>query len=150
MAILNKVAAGAAIVAIACPCCAQQQKFPLTPGEWEVATTMVGGKEPIVLRVCLNDDLWTKALAPNPKCSIDDLNVTEKGVSYVADCPGSNYELKSTVEITFDGKSHMTAKGTTDLTSNGQTSTMKSHAEYRWTGPACNPNDVNLKYGTSN
>jgi hypothetical protein len=150
MTVLKWVIVGSAILATASVCPAQQQqKFPLLPGEWEVSTTAEGAKEPVVLRVCLNDDLWTRSLAPSPKCSIEGLNVTAKGVSYVSDCPTATYDLKSTVEITFEGRDHMVAKGLSEVTSDGNKSTLKSVADYRWKGPTCNPNDVNLKYKPS-
>lgn len=150
MTVFKWTALGAAVLAAAGVCPAQQQqRFPLQPGEWEVSTTAQGSREPVVLRVCLNDDLWTRALSPSPKCSIQGLNVTAKGVSYVSTCPSSTSEMKSTVEITFDGKDHMVAKGTSEIVADGNKSTIKSLADYRWKNPTCNPSDVNLKYSNS-
>jgi len=150
MAIFKKAAVAAAIVAAGCACPAQQQKFPLQPGEWEVSTTMVGAKEPIVLHVCLNDQLWTTALTQSPKCSISNLTVTQKGVSYLMDCPATTFEMKGKVEITFDGQQHMIGKGAVDFLIDGKSSSASTSADYRWKNSTCSPNDVNLKYKPGN
>jgi hypothetical protein len=126
-------------------CVAQQQKFPLRPGDWEVGTTMPSATQPIVFRVCLNDELWTQALSNNPDCSVLDLNVTPKGASYRMDCSTKSYTMKGTVQLNFDGKEHISGKGFVNLTQDGKISNVSTTVDYRWKGADCNANDVNLK-----
>ena len=122
-----------------------EQKFPLHAGEWDVSTTFAGAKEPLTLHICLNDDLWTKALTQNPKCSIQGLTVTRKGVTYQMDCPMSTSELKGKVELAFDGKEHMSGKASIDTIADGKVSNSTTLVDYRWRAAACGPDDVNLK-----
>ena len=122
---------------------APQQKFPLKQGEWEVSTLLHSATQPIVLHVCLNDELWTKALTQSPKCTIQSLSVWAKGVSYTMECPEKN--LKGKVELSFDGKERMSGKASIDATINGTVVNSKSFVEYRWKNPSCAADDLNLK-----
>jgi len=121
----------------------QQQKFPLRQGEWEISIPL--GGSPVVLQVCLNDELWTKALTQNPSCSIQDLTVTASAVTYSVDCPSPTVEMKGKVQMTFDGKEHMVAKSNVQISRGGQVSTTTQTIDYRWKAAACNPNDLNLQ-----
>lgn len=120
-----------------------QQKFPLHQGEWEVSIPI--GASPVVLRVCLNDELWTKALTQNPSCSIEDLNVTGKAVTYAVDCPSPTVEMKGKVEMTFDGKEHMIARSNVQISRSGQISNATQTIDYRWKAAVCSPDDLNIK-----
>lgn len=132
-------------MAVCAVCPAQQQKFPLRTGEWEVSTMLTDAKEPLLLRICLNDELWTKALSQNPNCSIQDLNVTGKGVNYLMDCTMKTLQMKGKVELTFDGKEHMSGKASIDSTMDGKISNSLTFVDYRWKAALCGPNDVNVK-----
>jgi hypothetical protein len=125
-----------------------QQKFPLRAGEWETSTSVAGSSDkPTELLYCLNDELWTKALTQNPSCSVTQLSVTLVGASYSMDCPMKAFQMKGKVAMSFDGMSHMTAKGSFDMTVNGKVTHSESLSDYRWKGPTCNPNtDMNLKF----
>ncbi len=125
-----------------------QQKFPLRAGEWETTTpSSIPNQSPTVLRYCLNDELWTKALTKMTSCSVTQLNVSLIGASYILDCPMKTVQMKGKVVMSFDGMSHMTAKGSFDMTVNGKVTHSESQTDYRWKGPTCNPNtDINLKF----
>ena len=125
--------------------CFAQEKFPLKPGEWEVSTMLEGASQPLALRVCFNDEEWTRALTQSSACNIQDLKVSSKGVQYSMDCPSAIYAMKGRVELTFDGKEHMTGRGYIDATTNGKTTNSTTMVDYRWKAPVCSPNDVNLK-----
>jgi hypothetical protein len=128
----------------------QQQKFPLKSGEWEVSLPIGGPKEkPAVLRVCLNDELWTKALTQNASCSLQQLRVTSKGIQYEMDCSTADAQMKGSVDMIFDGKEHMVARGTTEVTKGGQTAHGTQSIDYRWKGPDCHPDDINIKNAKS-
>lgn len=125
---------------------AEQQKFPLRPGEWEVSIPIGGPKEtPALLRVCLNDELWTKALTQNPACSLQDLKITSKGINYTMDCSTPTAQMKGNVEMFFDGKEHMIARGTTQVTQNGSTAHGTQSLDYRWKNADCKPDDINIQ-----
>lgn len=125
-----------------------QQKFPLRSGEWEATTSSsLPNQAPMVLPYCLNDELWTKALTQNPSCSITQFSVSLTGTSYFMDCPMKSFQMKGKVVMTFDGMSHMTAKGSFDMTLKGKVTHSDSQTDYRFKGPTCNPNtDLNLKF----
>jgi len=125
--------------------CRAQQKFPLHSGDWEVSTSFAGSTKPFTVRVCLNDELWTKALSQNATCSIQSLSVWAKGVTYLMDCPSKTVEMKGKVELSFDGKEHMTGKATIDMTRDGKTTNSVTIVDYRWKGAICGPDDVNMK-----
>jgi hypothetical protein len=143
---------GAALGAIALMATAglsAQQKFPLRSGEWTATIPDTSGpnKAPFVMLYCLNDELWTKALAKMTSCSITHLDVTPIGASYDLDCPMKTVQMKGKVAMRFDGMSHMTAKGSFDMTMNGKVSHTDSQTDYHWKGPTCNPTtDMNLKF----
>jgi len=133
-----------AIMAVAV--CSAQQKFPLRSGEWEATMSAAGPQAPpLVLRYCLNDALWEKALTQNPSCHIQMLNLSSRGASYTMDCNAQVYQMKGKVDMTFDGIEHMTAKGSIDMTMNGKTTHSVSAVDYRYKGATCSPNDLNLK-----
>lgn len=125
-----------------------QQKFPLRSGEW-VATTpdpTGPGKPPFVMPYCLNDETWKQAFA-NPTCKLREMNVTLIGASMSLDCETPSFQMKGHVTLTFDGMTHMTAKGSMDTTANGKTTHQDHTSDYRWKGPVCDPNkDMNLKF----
>lgn len=133
-----------AAAAAASATCQTEQKFPLRQGEWEVSTLLHGASQPIVLHVCLNDTLWTKALSQTPDCSIQGLRVWAKGVNYSTQCPAKN--MKANVELTFDGKEHMTGKASIDATLNGTATAAVSLVDYRWKNAICGVDDVNLMH----
>jgi hypothetical protein len=147
MIFLRNAALGA-IALMATAGLSAQQKFPLHSGEWETTTpSSIANQPPTVLRYCLNDELWTKALTKLTSCSVTDLAVTPIGASYDLDCPMKTVQMKGKVVMRFDGMSHMTAKGSFDMTMNGKVSHSESQTDYRWKGPTCNPNtDMNLKF----
>ncbi len=125
-----------------------QQKFPLRAGEWETTTpSSTAGQPPTVLLYCLNDELWTKALTQMTSCSITQLNVSLTGASYSMDCPMKTFQMKGKVVMSFDGMTHMTARGSFDMTMNGKSTHTDSQTDYRWKGSTCNPStDMNLKF----
>jgi len=125
--------------------CFAQQKFPLRPGEWEVTTTFAGASKPFTVRLCLNDQLWTKALAPNKNCTIQNMSMNSRGVNYLEDCPGQTPPAKGRVALSYEGKEHMTGKAFFDTTKDGVITTTTMVVDYRWKGPECNAEDVNLR-----
>jgi hypothetical protein len=135
----------------ACACLATavssaQQSFPLRSGEWEARISSVGSKDaPMVLRLCLNDELWQKALAQNPSCSVQQLTFSSRGATYSMDCPMAAFQMKGKVDVSFDGKEHMTARSSMDMTFNGSDTHLVSLLDYRYKGPTCSPNDVNMR-----
>jgi hypothetical protein len=121
------------------------QKFPLRPGEWEVTIPFASTKEaPAILRLCLNDQLWLQALAQNPTCTVQNLAIGAKGGSYTLDCPTGVADTKVKMELSFDGKEHMVAKGNFEVNQNGATSHSVHTLDYRWKDPDCKPDDVNI------
>jgi hypothetical protein len=134
------------LVLTATAACSAQQKFPLRAGEWSVT---VAGAAPTdqqtSLLYCLNDEQWTKALTQDPTCTVSNLIVTPIGASYHMECNMKVMQMKGDVVMTFDGMEHMTSKGSFDMTLNGKTTSSATHAEYRWKGPACSPDDMNLR-----
>lgn len=138
-----KYAMAGAIVILTAQLAAAQQKFPLRSGEWETTTTASG--QSATLLYCLNDDLWTKSLTQDPSCKVSQLVVTSSGASYHLDCDMKVFQMKSNIVMTFDGKEHMTAKGLTEITMNGKTTSTTSAVDYRWKSSTCSPNDMNLR-----
>jgi hypothetical protein len=62
------------------------------------------------------------------------------------DCTTKSFQLKGKVNVGFDGLTHMISKTSIDTTANGTTTHADSQVDYRWKGPACDPNaDMNLK-----
>ncbi|MGD0732106.1 MAG: DUF3617 family protein [Terracidiphilus sp.] len=123
-----------------------QQKFPLRPGEWVARITTAGAKTaPMVLRLCLNDESWLKTFARNPSCSVEQLTFSSKGATYSLDCPLNSFQMKGTVDVTFEGPQHMVARSSMDMTMGGSTAHSVSVLDYRYKGPTCSPDDVNLK-----
>ncbi|MGA9670904.1 MAG: hypothetical protein WBQ94_16970 [Terracidiphilus sp.] len=125
-----------------------QQKFPLRSGEWATTTpSSIPNRPPTTLLYCLNDELWTKALTKMTSCSINQLNVTLTGASYILDCPMKAVQMKGKVVMSFDGMTHMISKGSFDMTMDGKVTHSESQTDYRWKGSTCNPNaDMNLNY----
>jgi hypothetical protein len=101
--------------------------------------------QPMVLRLCLNDELWLKAFSRNPSCSVQQLSFSPTRATYSMDCPMKAFQMKGKVDVSFDGLEHMTARSSMDMTFNGATTHLDSLMDYRYKGPACSPNDVNLK-----
>ena len=147
MTFLKMAALGASVLMAAVGSSAQQ-KFPLHAGEWEsTIASSTPNQQPMVLRYCLNDELWTKALTKMTSCSVTHLAVTPIGASYNLDCPMKTVQMVGKVVMSFDGMSHMTAKGAFDMTMNGKVSHSETRTDYRWKSPTCNPNaDMNLKF----
>src|SRR5580692_6747894 len=117
-----KVAAVGAFVLITTVASSAQQKFPLRSGEWEFSTpNLMNNGAPMVMPFCLNDELWTKALNKNPSCTFQNFNLTSSGGSYNLECPMKSMQMKGRVTLIFDGMTHMTSKGSFDMTANGQT-----------------------------
>ncbi len=124
-----------------------QQKFPMRAGEW--TATMADptpNQPPVVLLYCLNDEMWTKALTQDPTCSVSQLSVTLAGASYNLSCPGKTFQMTGRVNMTFDGKTHIVAKASLDMTLSGKTTHLTSQTDFRWTAVECNPKtDMNLR-----
>jgi hypothetical protein len=143
-----KLASLALIVLAATGVSSAQQKFPLHSGEWTATTadpTHPGG-QPLTMPYCLNDETWTKSFV-NPTCKIQNFSSTLSGATMSVDCEGKAIQMKGHVDLSFDGMTHMTAKGSMDSTANGKTTHMDNAVDYRWKGPNCDPNkDVNLKF----
>jgi hypothetical protein len=127
--------------------CSAQQKFPLRPGEWEATLPAASAQDaPTVLPYCLNDELWLKAFNIMPSCTIQNFTMTSRGASYTMDCDMKMYRMNGKVEMTFDGMEHMSANGSFDMTMNKTTTHTTSKTDYRWKGPTCSPNDMNLRH----
>jgi hypothetical protein len=121
-----------------------QQKFPLRPGEWTATMKLDPSLPPSTILYCLNDDLWNKSLTQNGTCTVTQLSQTSSGMSYVSNCTMSGAQIKSTVQMTFDGMQHMTSTGATELTMGGKTTKSSVNIDYRWKGATCTPSDKNL------
>jgi len=125
-----------------------QQKFPLTPGEWIVtAPGTAQGQPPVVLTYCMNDETWSKIIERNHSCTITNYAATSDGASYKMSCTMNNFQMKGKVSLVFDGMTHMVGQGSFTIHSfKGGLTHSDTQTDYRWKGPACNPNaDVNLK-----
>ncbi len=123
-----------------------QQKFPLRSGEWEATISAMGANSaPMVLRLCLNDELWQKAFTQNPSCSVQQLAFSSRSATYSLDCPMKTFQMKGKVDVSFESAEHMTATSSMDMTFNGTVTHLVSSLDYRYKGPACSPNDVNLR-----
>jgi hypothetical protein len=125
-----------------------QQKFPLRSGEWTATTPdpTNTSQQPMTMLFCMNDATWTKAINGNPRCTMQQLNITSSGGSYSMTCAGQAFQMKGSFKLTFDGMTHMTTSGSIDTTANGKTSHMDSTTDFRWKGPTCNPSvDMNLR-----
>ncbi len=136
------------VVLVAAGVCLAQQGFPLRPGDWESTTKSEASAEPFVVHFCLNNETWIKALTQNPACMIHQLSVTSKGASYLMDCSMKNLQMKSQVNVTYDGMEHMTGKASVTATSSGKTTNAQSLTEYRWKSGTCTSAAVNLKKKT--
>jgi hypothetical protein len=132
------------LLLVAATAAAAQNHFPATPGEWEVTTSM-SGQQPMKLLFCLNDEMWVKSLTQNPACTIQQLSVTSSGISYNMNCPAESFQMKGSVNLAFDGQTHMTGKGSFDITLNGNTTHSNTQVDYRWKQSACSPNDMNIR-----
>jgi hypothetical protein len=144
---LFKCAVLGALSLAAIQVCSAQHKFPLSAGEWEatLSSSAVTG-DPTVLRYCLNDELWTKAMTQNPSCTVSLLSVTPIGASYSLDCQAKSYTMTAKITMAFDGMNHMTSKGTIEMTMGGKTTPSTTQTDWRWKGPTCNPTaDINLR-----
>ncbi len=135
-----------ALVLMAASFCSAQQKFSQRPGEWEVTTSAPGSNlAPMTALFCLNDQMWQKALTQNPLCSVEQFTMTSTGARYNLVCNMRTHRMTGSVEMTFDGREHMIANGSIDMTMNGKTTHSTSLTDYRWKGAACSPNDMNLR-----
>ena len=125
-----------------------QQHFPLRSGEWTETSSTISpatGK-PITMLMCMNDEMWSKALAGNPTCTIKSFTLTPVGGTYSLACSGKSMQMTGDFKVVFDGMTHMTSSGTMTISFNGKTNQMSSSADFRWKGPVCDPNaDINLK-----
>jgi len=145
MTSLKAVACGA-VVLLGTSVASAQQKFPLRPGEWEASISADASKvPPKVILLCLNNELWLKAMSQNPACSMQQLSYSSKGTSYSMDCPLQTVQMSGKVYVSFLGMEHMTARATMDITLNGVTSHSKIYVDYRYKGATCGPGDVNLQ-----
>lgn len=126
---------------------ASAQHFPLKPGEWEMTpTSSTPGQPPMKLLFCFNDEMWTKGLTQAPGCTVQNLSVNATGASYNVDCPLTSFHMKGTVNLSFDGMTHMTGKGSLDFTVNGKTTHSNTQSAYHWKQSACSPEDLNLRH----
>ena len=135
----------ALIVTAAATSNSAQQKFPLRSGEWTATMKLDPSLPPSTILYCLNDDLWNKSLTQNGTCTVTQLSLTSSGMSYISNCTMSGAQIKSTVQMTFDGMQHMTSSAVTDLTMGGKTTKSSMTIDYRWKGSACTPSDKNLE-----
>jgi hypothetical protein len=141
-----KVAAFGAIVFLGASISSAQQKFPLRSGEWEASISSDASKAPPkVILLCLNDELWLKAMSQSPSCSMQKLSSSARGASYSMDCPMQAFQMKGKVDVSFLGMEHMTARASMDITLNGIASHSTISVNYRYKGSTCNPEDVNLQ-----
>ena len=144
-----KVAALGACALIASAVVSAQQKFPLRSGEWTLSMPdpMGQGGKPFSMLLCMNDETWAKAISGrNPTCTTTQLNINLGGGSYQLSCDGKTFQMKGSVKLTFDGLTHIHSVGSIDTTAQGTTTHMDTISDYRWKGPACDPNaDINLK-----
>jgi len=139
----------AAVLALAATGMAQQ-RFPGRPGDWEFTSKSEGLPEPVVLRMCLTDETWSKALTQNnSSCKIQQVSATSTNLHWKLDCEmRSGGKGGGDVELTFDGPEHMTGKSAITMTVRGQTMNMSMQLDYRWKGPVCTDADVNMKKKT--
>jgi hypothetical protein len=125
-----------------------QQHFPLRSGEWTATTSQtsqVTGK-PITMLMCMNDEMFAKALAGNPTCALKNFTLTPLGGSYSLACSGKSMQMTGDFKIVFDGMTHMTSSGSMTISFNGKTNQMNSTSDFHWKGPVCDPNaDINLR-----
>ena len=135
-----RVAAAFAVFLATAASALGQANFPLKPGEWESTTSFSNPKGGTVKeRLCLSDVLWARRLiqsqvptgdSSDPHCSILP-SVSATGVSGSGTCTfkmqtqvrkmsGPNpygepvtdeHNFRTTLEINFDGMTHMTGKG---------------------------------------
>lgn len=127
-----------------------QQHFQERSGEWEFTSKFDTSGEPLVLRYCLTDETWAKALAQHEYCNIHDLVVTSRGFHYKLECDSRAGKTEGDVEMTFDGREHMTGKSTITSTFHGKTTTATIQSDDRWKGPVCTDADVNMKKKSDN
>jgi len=141
-----KCAALGTMILAAAGICSAQQKFPLRAGEWEATMSAPGTQgPPMTMLYCLNDQLWEKALTQNPSCKIQLGTITAAGMSYTMNCDMQLYQMKGKVDMRFEGKEHIVAKSSLEMTMQGKTTTTSSLLDYRWKAAACSQNDANLK-----
>jgi hypothetical protein len=127
-----------------------QQRFPERPGDWEFTLKSDSLPEPTVVRMCLTDETWAKALMQNPLCKISEVSVTSKIFHYKLDCVRRTGESHGDVEMTFDGPEHMIGRSTITTTVGGKTTTMTMQLDYRWKGAVCTDADVNMRKKSGN
>ncbi len=127
-----------------CAVCAEQQGFPLKPGEWE-ATPQVPGKNLPPIRLCFNDASWIQAVFPNPKCKLDHVAVTATGATYDVSCSLETERMTGTGSVKFDGKEHMTSTTTSKLTLKNKPVDAVTVYDIRWKNARCSADDLNLR-----
>jgi len=131
--------------------CSAQQKFPLRSGEWSVTVARTSpSDQDTTLLYCLNDEQWTKALTQDPSCTVSQLVVTPISASYHLECQMKVMQMEGNVVMSFDGMEHMTSEGSFDMIFQGKKTSSVTHAEYRWKGSACSPDDMNLRWKKAN
>lgn len=123
----------------------QEQSFPLKPGVWEATSspTERNGR-PVVLRYCLNDQTWPRALNNSKKCQVAQFSETSAGAHFFLECSMKTVQMKGPVRLTFDGKEHMTQKASLALTFGGRTTNVTSLVDFRWKAATCTGHEINL------
>lgn len=122
------------------------QAFPLRPGDWEDReTSSTAGGAPQVLHFCMNDETWLKVIQGNATCTNQDLKITSTGAHYVASCTSAMMSIKGPVEMTFDGKEHMTAKMQMTMTIKGKTMESVESSDFHWKAATCDGTEANMR-----
>jgi hypothetical protein len=134
---------GAGVLALAGAGLAQQ-RFPGRSGDWEFTAKSGSLPNPMVVRMCLNDETWAKAVQ-NPYCKMQEIAVTSRGWHYKLDCDMRSGKSQGDVDLTFDGPAHMIGKSTMTTTMQGKTTSMVMQLDYRWKGATCSDVDLNIK-----
>src|SRR5208283_4982343 len=122
-----------------------QQRFPGRPGDWELTVKSDSSSEPVVVRQCLTDETWAKALKHDPLCKVQEISVTSKNLRYKVDCETRSGKIQGDIVLTLDGTAHMIGKSTMTTTAQGKTTTMAMQLDYRWKGATCSDVDLNIK-----
>lgn len=119
--------------------------FPLRPGEWTTTTKTAQSAEPMVMLFCLNNETWIKAMTQNGACTMQQTASSSKGMSISLDCPNKAFQMKGTVDMSYDGMEHMVAKAKLAMTIDGKTTMSEATTDYRWKAAACSSEDMNMK-----
>ena len=122
------------------------QGFPMRSGVWDATVSASNANiAPMKIQYCLNDATWAKALSMNKACKMDRLSVGVGGLHYYLRCKTVDREMKGPVQLSFDGKEHMTQKASMELTTQGHSINAISTVDYRWKSATCTGKESNMK-----